>query len=108
MSPSPSPVAVLVACSVLLGGCSHYVPTVTAANKCDPKDLPRSCAAPTSLPADTTYGSLLKAYLVDREALRECLNRIEGLDHFITACNAELDAFNRRLADDIAKIKAAQ
>jgi hypothetical protein len=111
MSRYPSEWAVLavsVACSLLLGGCAHYVPTVTAANQCDPKDLPRSCATPTNLPADTTYGSLLKAYLADREALRECQNRIDGLNGFITRCNAEIDDFNRRLAEDIAKVKSGQ
>jgi hypothetical protein len=98
----------LAAFCLLSAGCTHYVPTVTKANQCDPKDFQLSCAAPTTLQKGTTYGQLLDSYLVDREALRECANRLEGLAKFLARCNAEIDDFNRRLADDIAKGQAAK
>jgi hypothetical protein len=108
MKSSAFGVPMLVFFCLLSAGCAHYVPTVTKANQCNPEDFQLSCAAPTTLQKGTTYGQLLTSYLVDREALLECANRLDGLAKFLARCNAELDDFNRRLADDIAKAQDAK
>jgi hypothetical protein len=96
------------ALSLLLCACTHYVPIVKPMTQCEPKALLRACAAPTMLPEGTTYEALLGAYQLDRQALRECTGRLDGLTDFIGKCNAAIDEHNRHLGEEIAKTKASQ
>jgi hypothetical protein len=94
----------LICAAVLASGCTHYVPVVTPALRCEPApNLLQSCERPGLMPDGSTYGDLLHQAQTDRQNLQRCVLQHADLVQALAVCNEEIERHN----DALTKINAA-
>lgn len=88
----------LICVAVLASGCTHYVPIVTPALRCEPaSNLLQSCERPGLMPDGSTYGDLLHQTQIDRQNLQRCVLQHADLVQALAVCNQEIDRHNAAL-----------
>jgi hypothetical protein len=82
-----------------LCGCSTVsVPEVKEALKCDMSPaLLAACGAPADIRQGITFGEMIEVSRRDRDALRECALRQQGLAHAVAACSDSIDKYNAQI-----------
>jgi hypothetical protein len=57
------------------------------------------CSVPAAIPANATYGDILKLHNEDRHALQLCLQHDEYLQKQISICNRNLKEYAKRIEE---------
>lgn len=87
-----------VSAAVSLSACTHYVPVVTPALRCEPAaNLLQACERPGGLSDGATYGDLVRQSQVDRQNLQRCALQHADLVQALAACNEEIGRHNEAL-----------
>jgi len=94
-----SKLGLIPACCLLLISCSHTLPIVPHAIRCDANAelLKSRCASPSPVSGDTTFATLVDAAQKDRQALQECGMTVKALQDSIDRCNGTIDGFNKKI-----------
>ncbi|MEX8508339.1 MAG: hypothetical protein AB3X46_08530 [Leptothrix ochracea] len=88
----------LICAAVLVSGCTHYVPVVTPALRCEPAaNLLQGCERPGLMPDGSTYEDLLRQSQTDRQNLQRCALQHADLVQALAVCNEEIERHNQAL-----------
>lgn len=92
---------------ILLAGCSHTIPLISASIECPIKkeDLAAKCAEPTIIATGATYQDLIQIAIADRKNLIECEKNRQFLQNSINECNVAIRKNNEKI-DEFNKIYA--
>jgi hypothetical protein len=92
----------ILVCLILaaLCGCSTTVavPEVKEALKCDVSpSLLATCGSPAEIRQGITFGEMIDVSRRDRDALRECALRQQGLTRAVAACSDNIERYNAQI-----------
>lgn len=96
--------------SATSSGCATVsMPVVGEALKCEvPAGMLVACDDPVVIKPGITFGELITVSSQDRDKLRDCAHRENGLADAFAECNRKIDAFNSEMRDINARNAATR